>query len=69
MSRLISRDPFAREEVRREAVTATLQGCRWCGGTSGQRNLYRYHVESDGGRRSTVPGLFCSISCMRSYHG
>lgn len=72
----ISRDPFAREEVHRERKYAhqdfnVANGCKWCGNKRSTENgrlfLYQYRVEQDGGRKSDVPGLFCSIDCCRSY--
>lgn len=69
---IVSRDPFARQEVhkRREYGNST---CLWCGNQkhtpNGRKYLYQYSVESDGGRKSDVPGLFDSVSCMRTYHG
>lgn len=68
MSRLVSRDPFARQEIHRETIAARAGGCAWCGNLAGNKRLFAYRVESDGGRRSDIRGAFCSISCMRSYH-
>lgn len=71
----VSRDPFAREEIHRQTVRpfrvngiAAKTGCKWCGNTNAKGNLFQYRVESDGGRKSEIPGLFCSIGCMRIYH-
>lgn len=74
MPRLISRDPFARTELHRKIhhVFGSREGCDWCGQQrldKAQPYLYKYVVEHDGGRREDVPGLFCSISCMRSHNG
>jgi hypothetical protein len=63
----ISRDPFARTELHKTAVKTTLT-CDWCGQKRKDGKLYQYRNESDGGRTGYIPGLFCSISCMRSYH-
>jgi len=72
MSALISRDPFAREEIHRERIYIGHGMCRWCGrvnnGTNGRRWLFQYRVESDGGRSNNIEGLFCSIGCMRDFH-
>lgn len=73
MSTMISRDPFAREEIHRLRVY-TRETCRWCGQRkqtprTGKDFLYQYSVESDGGRKSDIRGLFCSVGCMRSYTG
>lgn len=78
MSRLISRDPFARTELHRTTVTVEWATCKNCGsvnkptGSRGQyigRKLFRYHTEHDGGRRDDHPGLFCSVGCFRCYNG
>jgi hypothetical protein len=63
MSRLISRDPFSRTELFSEVVNK--QECDWCG----RKGKYKYYIESDSGRRSDIRGVFCSISCMRSFNG
>jgi len=72
---LVSRDPFAREELHRETVKPKPQeryhglfGCAWCGGINARGTLYRYRVETDGGRVHPDSRLFCSVSCYRSYH-
>jgi hypothetical protein len=76
--RQISRDPFARETLMRESVRVSLAagGCAWCGGKRPLRAgddymLYRYHVETDGGRKHAAAGgkLFCSVDCLRTYGG
>lgn len=73
MSRLISRDPFARQELHREAVLAPAHSCDWCGSYRGKtadtNKMFRYSTETDGGRKFEHRGLFCSISCHNSYHG
>jgi hypothetical protein len=68
MSRLINRDPFAREELHRESVVIDI-GCSWCGQKRGDKRLYRYFTEQDSGRRSVHRGFFCNIECHNSYHG
>ena len=73
MSRLISRDPFARQEIHREVV-ASSQSCRNCGGFRwrGGRKLqamFEYRTETDGGRNFVHTCLFCSKSCHDAYHG
>jgi hypothetical protein len=68
------RDSFARTELRRECVpndgqsqTLGNQVCTWCG--SRPKRLYRYGVESDGGRfYGFTKGAFCNIGCHDSYH-
>ena len=68
MTTLISRDPFARTELHRARVTEDYPGilhCLWCGNVKttpkGNRFLFQYSQESDGGTKNTIPGLFCSI--------
>lgn len=80
MTTLISRDPFARTELHRAHVYKSdyynnggiFLNCRWCGNVKttpkGRGFLFQYSQESDGGSKSNIPGLFCSIDCMRSYH-
>ena len=75
MSRLICRDPFAREEIHSERFYSTHGNkCGWCGSEKatpkGRKYLYQYWIEKDSqnGRRNEIRGLFCSASCMRSYH-
>lgn len=71
MSTRISRDPFARAELWRDRVYYG-GGCAWCGSSrttpKGRRFLYRYSEQSDSGRKSTITGLFCSVSCMRAFN-
>lgn len=68
---LISRDPFAREEIHRERVYDPSRGCSWCGNRNhtrkGRTFVYTYRVETDGGRKDHVSGLFCSESCRKSF--
>lgn len=68
----INRDPFARQETHRERVYGS-HTCKWCGNVNrtpkGRKFLFQYRVESDGGRKADIPGLFDSIDCMRSCHG
>ena len=64
----ISRDSFARTELHRVAIE-TSQSCQFCGNRRKGGKLFQYQTHSDGGRVSIAPKLFCSISCMRSYHG
>lgn len=72
---LISRDPFARSELRRERVYDPSQlppGCAFCGcyrsTPSGREFLYQYRTENDSGRTHDISGLFCSVGCLRAYH-
>ena len=63
----ISRDEYAREELHRETIK-TDKTCDWCGQNK-KLQLFRYYIEPDALRyqRHDIPGLFCSISCMRIY--
>ena len=69
---LVTRDPFAREELHRRQESAGDRSCRWCGNVrhtrSGHAYLYRYRVETDGGRSFTDRELFCSKGCRDAYH-
>jgi hypothetical protein len=79
---MVSRDPFAREELHRSTVEVTRESCAWCGqrrcpgakrrtlaAQTGLRYfLYRYRVETDGGRRHEDRELFCSKSCRTTYY-
>ena len=68
MSRLISRDPFARTELHSEVAVSRhnkTKGCAWC---ASHGRHYRYWTETDGGRRVGHDGTFCSVSCFRSYN-
>lgn len=70
---LVSRDPFAREEIHRTGIRPTGdESCRFCGVSVWQtprKRLWRYWIETDGGTKHEISGQFCSIGCMRSYHG
>lgn len=69
---LVNRDVFARQETHRETVHVRqdrpAESCAWCGGVSGRGTLYRYRMETDGGRRSEDARCFCSVSCRRAYY-
>lgn len=80
---LVSRDPFAREELHRETVhVPDTKTCSWCSGIrwngkrtvpghtakGGTRTLFAYRTETDGGRHIEHNGLFCSKSCHDSFH-
>jgi hypothetical protein len=70
---LVKRDCFAREELHREREYA-LHGhtCAWCGNvkqTARKRPyLFQYHLETDGGSKHGIMGLFCGESCRKAYH-
>lgn len=67
----VSRDPFSRTELHRRNVFSNGV-CSWCGQwrttKAGNRYLYAYSTEADGGRKSQHNGFFCSKSCHDSYH-
>ena len=65
---MVRRDPFAREELHREEQASRPGGCDWCGGENGRGNLYRFSVETDGGRTRALAGLFCSVGCLESFN-
>lgn len=73
MSRLIYRDPFARQELHRETIDAYGVTCSWCGQPRKDGKLFVYYTERDscGGpsNRRTHNGQFCSIGCHNDYHG
>ncbi len=70
---LVNRNPFARQELHRCNESVVSQSCSWCGNVrktrGGKFYLYRYRVESDGGRKWEDPHLFCSKGCREAYHG
>lgn len=65
---MISRNPFAREELHKETAVGF---CEFCGHTNRYGKAWQYWIEQDRVqyRRDYIPGLFCSIACMKSYHG
>ena len=68
MSRLISRDAFARTELHKHARIAkgtVGYSCDWCG--SEGKGLWQFSTKTDGGRTFLHKGLTCSVSCFRSY--
>lgn len=71
-STLISRDPFAREELHRIRLYGTA-GCTECGQQrktpKGRAFLFVYETQTDGGRNHTHKGKFCCLPCHDSYHG
>jgi hypothetical protein len=72
---LMTRDPFAREEVHRTRQYYPgylVPDCSWCGGhkntPSGRPFIYRYWYETDGGSHWEIAGNFCSQDCFKTYH-
>jgi surface antigen len=65
--RTVSRDPFARTTLVRVQFRQ-YSTCAFCG--TKQAPIYGYRIQHDDGSRETIiKGLFCSVGCMRSYHG
>ena len=66
----ISRDPFARQELHRETVEPgyVVKGCAWCGGLNAHGKLYRYRIETDGGRSHSDDRVFCSVGCRHIFY-
>lgn len=62
------RDPFARQDTVGRPVDAGGKTCDWCGNVGKNGKLYQYSVESDGGRKTTLKGLFCCKDCLKSYN-
>ena len=76
MSRLVSRNPFARQELHAERVHCPTVTCTWCGGMrinarSGVNWLYQFWVETDSirGEKHVDEKLFCSRGCRDTYSG
>ena len=49
------------------------EDCDWCSQCKVTPNqlrsyVFAYHIIPDVGRERDIPGHFCSIDCMRSYH-
>lgn len=74
----VSRDPFARQELHRTREYAPqwasgVDHCAWCGQArrtpGGRPYLYRYEVQTDGGRILRDDRLFCSKGCRDAYYG
>lgn len=69
----ISRNLFAREELHKEVVYTSCT-CKWCGQIKttkkGKSFLYQYNIQPDSIRNivNNIEGLFCSISCMKTYY-
>ena len=69
----VSRDPYAREELHRQREAGAE--CAWCDAVdrdspNGRRaKVYRYRVETEGGRTFEDRKTFCSLSCRKAYGG
>lgn len=73
MSRLVTRNPFARQELHASRVHDVASTCHWCGGErltarSDTKWLYQYWVETDEGRTYMDEYLFCSRQCRTIYY-
>lgn len=75
----ISRDVFARADIRRRVESADGRTCRECGNVRPNGRLFRYFVATDGGSVYWSVGLggnirperldvFCSVGCWRSFN-
>lgn len=72
MSAQISHDASARESLVRKVVAPlSYQHCSWCGRRNAHGKLFRYSTAPDANsaRENIIIGLFCSVQCMRIYHG
>jgi len=72
MARCIRRDSFARVELIRELeYLSSPHTCAWCGAVrhtgTGRAYLYRYAVQTDGGRVHADQRLFCGLGCRTCY--
>lgn len=68
---LVKRDAFARQELHRERMYGR-HTCAWCGQVKrhGKRAyVYRFHIETDGGRKFPDTLVFCSVACRRIHMG
>lgn len=61
--RLVKRDSFARTELHRKPVQDDF--CIFCGSTG---RLYEYRLETDGGRKFPIRGVYCSLGCFDAYN-
>ena len=73
MSRLVARNPFARQELHASRVREVTSTCHWCGSVriisrSGTHWLYQFWVENDEGRTYLDEHLFCSRECRTVYY-
>jgi hypothetical protein len=63
--RTIVRDPFTRAALVRYDA-GLVRTCDWCGNRAGK---FRYAYDPDSGPEVAIKGQFCSVGCMRAYHG
>jgi hypothetical protein len=75
----VKRDPFAREEIHK--TRERTAECAWCGQVDPDRpdterlvgrpphRIYRFRIETDGGRRSEDVKTFCTLACRTAYYG
>lgn len=67
----VRRDPFAREDLMREAIGAKMHSttCAWCGQTRKHGGLFHYGVSRDDRPEIAWDSkLFCSIGCRDTYY-
>jgi hypothetical protein len=69
---LVKRDSFARQETHRERVYGNDKKCRNCDFRNvtkgGRKFVYQYRVETDGGRKHDITGLYCSAQCFKIFN-
>ena len=63
----ISHDSFGRWSLVR-VVVPYPDSCDWCGSRPG-RFAYMVGADDRPGRISPIRGAFCSVGCMRAFHG
>lgn len=75
---LVKRDVSARQELHRERFYTDRFSCAWCGRFNDQRRhrdgerrkyVYRFWLETDGGRKFRDTLVFCSVDCRHTHMG
>jgi hypothetical protein len=67
---VISRDPFARQDLVRRQMPARADGCAECGNLNRNGKLWQYGTDPDRivARTSWHVGVFCSKACHDAHH-
>ena len=68
MAHYVKRDPFARQELKRETHTDG-RSCAWCG--QRKRRMYTYETVTDGGTHCGLADpekVFCDLGCFETYY-
>lgn len=75
MSRIVKRDPFARQTLLARRIKNPGTTCHFCGGVrfnaqSRTNWLYQFYIEDDQGSSYSgdIEHLFCDRKCMEAYH-